>query len=228
MRIIKLYIMALLLIDSPLAIASSQHRHVTETEQWVFFDMGNVLVDTRNRKRLKYVNQAHEFISLIRKSGYKIGLLINIPENFGNHCDDKYVKLQEILKKNWIDKRPLDWNQFDRVFLPPNDALQKPHPYLFLQAMAISCPQKIVFFGEDHAEVAQASSMGFATFQIDMTKSSPFPTLDQLAQAEAGAKLLINKANQTCQFRTKFAAAIAPTKLKDVESCEVEPRQFQK
>ena len=151
----RFYLVILTLIFVMIPQSAQSDGNDGPQDEWVFFDMGDVLVDTEQPKRLHYVKGAEAFLNSLRSHGYKIGLLINIPQHFGKTCDEKFKKLKHVLETTWTDKSSLKWGLFDRIFLPPNNEYRKPHPLLFLQAMSISCPASIVFFGEDLSEVKQ-------------------------------------------------------------------------
>jgi len=105
---------------------------------WIFFDLGaNTLVETTETgsKPMNYMPGAWEYLKDLRSKGYHLGLLVNIPESWGETQPEKLAATQSFLLSHWTDTRPFDWSIFDLgAAFPPEDTQRKPAPYLFNQA----------------------------------------------------------------------------------------------
>ena len=73
------------------------NRWVACHHPWVFFDLGDTLIDVKSRKGkdVQYLPGAAEYLADLRSKGYHIGLITNVPENWG---PDHRTKVQ-VLKK---------------------------------------------------------------------------------------------------------------------------------
>ncbi|MGZ3787860.1 MAG: HAD hydrolase-like protein [Bacteriovorax sp.] len=130
---------------------------------WVYFDLGDTIVNTKDMKHLKYMKGAREYMEELKREGFKIGIISNIPENWGLDYNEKLQSLKKVIQDGWDEDRPFDWTVYDEVILPLKNTEMKPAPTLFLRAMSIaeSCPS--AFIGESPKEIAAAKDVGMAT-----------------------------------------------------------------
>lgn len=146
---------------------------------WMFFDLGNTLVDTKTYdfKKILYMPKAYDYLRELRGKGYPLGLLVNIPESWGTSRAEKVARLKAEVSGPtiWIDHNPMVWEFFTRtvtddlILIPMKDNERKPgSPKLFDDAHALgsteSCPA--VFQGEDPAEVSAAKARGMKGYLI--------------------------------------------------------------
>ena len=121
-------------------MASPALAHAGCELPWIFFDLGaNTIIDTDHDtfNKIKYMPEAHAYLQDLRAKGYHLGLLVNIPENWGKTQEEKLKTTQATIAASWDDSIPMDWAQFDLgVAFPPTDAERKPAPFLFDQAVA--------------------------------------------------------------------------------------------
>jgi FMN phosphatase YigB (HAD superfamily) len=147
------------------------------SKPWVFFDLGNTLVDTSPGRKMEYIPGALEYLHSLKQRGYRIGLITNVPEKWGPNSRKKIHALKNTMMKEWTldpNANPLDWRDFSDVliFVPPRDEHRKPAPYLFRSALSqvfleegeTRC--KVVFQGEDAQEVAVARQEGMIGYQV--------------------------------------------------------------
>jgi FMN phosphatase YigB (HAD superfamily) len=152
-------IFVLLILFSFNANASDFHAK----KPWVYFDLGNTIVNTNNIKNLHYMRGSREYMEQLKKEGFNIGIISNIPESWGNTYEEKLQSLKTYIYFGWGEATPFDWSVFDEVILPLSNAELKPAPFLYLKAISKtdSCPS--VFIGENIKEVNAAKEVGMAT-----------------------------------------------------------------
>jgi len=155
----------LLFLVTALAGASTA-QSASCNRPWIFFDLGDVLVDTHDWDNLSYKPGALAYVRSLRIRGYKLGLIVNIPESWGANQPEKLARLQTEIATPWREPLAFPWRSFEVVLLPPSDALRKPDPYLFEQARlrAGDCPA--VFQGENSDEVLTAERVGLIPYLV--------------------------------------------------------------
>ncbi len=57
-------------------------------DTWVFFDLGNTVINVKDKKNFKYFDGSREYIKQLRTLGFKLGVISNIPESFGSSYDE--------------------------------------------------------------------------------------------------------------------------------------------
>jgi hypothetical protein len=139
---------------------------------WVYFDLGNTIIDTTDWDHLKYMPLAREYVRDLRTAGFKVGLITNVPESWGATFEAKMATLKNEIATPWSDAHPFDWNDFDEILLPPTNADRKPAPYLFMQALQLHPLCQLAFQGDDAAEAIAASDAGFKTSYL-VGKNAP-------------------------------------------------------
>jgi hypothetical protein len=147
----------------------------------VFFDLGNVIVDTKNWKDVHYFDSSLQMLAELKAAGISANLIANIPDSFGATCDAKFERLKSFMIEVW---RPgaeaFDWSRFDSVYVPPSNDLSKPHPYLFVAAASQTCPHPMLFVGEDVTQVNSAAQLGIGSFSVGTGLEPIFPSVDQI------------------------------------------------
>ena len=133
-----------------------------DKKPWVYFDLGDTIVRTKDMKHLKYIPKAREYMEDLKREGFKIGIISNIPEDWGMDYDEKFLTLKKIIHDGWDEERPFDWTVYDEVILPLHDSEMKPSPVLFEKAIvrAQSCPS--AYIGESPKEILAATKVGMA------------------------------------------------------------------
>ncbi len=134
----------------------------SEKYMWVYFDLGNTVISTKDAKHLHYFPGAREYMHLLHRAGFKIGAIVNIPEGWGTNYPQKLQALKNVLAQDWAEQKPFEWEAFDQVILPMKDTERKPAPTLYIKAIenANGCPS--AFIGEDPAETNAAINLGMA------------------------------------------------------------------
>jgi len=136
--------------------------HAQDKRPWVYFDLGDTVVNTKDMKHLKYMKGAREYIEELKREGFHIGIISNIPEDFGMDYDEKLQTLKKVIADGWTEDRPFDWTVYDEIILPLKNTEMKPAPTLFIKAIskAESCPS--MYVGESPKEIAAAKNAGMA------------------------------------------------------------------
>lgn len=151
----------------------------------VFFDLGNTLVDTRNINEIRYFPQTRAYINTLKAMGFCLGLIVNIPEQWGQTYDEKLRTLISFIDGNWIEEDPFDWQLFTTILLPRNDEERKPQPVLFERALNEIMPCPFAYISETQAEVDTANNLGIAAMAL---KSSSNPSYVPTAEIVAFIK----------------------------------------
>ena len=154
---------------------------------YVFFDFGKTIIDDSKFKwgptmdkctgTFSYVPGAFEYLNELRTKGYKIGMLVNFPDQWGldaNGQPSTQVKIDNIKKivagdGHWDDPNPIQWDIFELgIFVPPRDENRKPKPYLFEQAekLAKEAGCKAIYQGEELEEMKAARAAGMFPYQV--------------------------------------------------------------
>ena len=133
-----------------------------EKRPWVYLDLGDTIVNTSDMNHIKYMKGAKEYIEDLKHEGFKIGIISNIPEEWGLTYEQKLMRLKEVIAKGWDDAGPFDWGDYDQIILPLKNEEMKPAPTLFLKAIgkAEGCPS--LFVGESPKEITAAKNAGMA------------------------------------------------------------------
>lgn len=181
-----------------LAVAAASLAAISTTppacgKPWIFFDLGNTVVASAPGQESRYVPGAHAYVQELRRRGYSVGLLTNIPEKWGTTRGQKIRALKRLMRETWTtdpSAEAMDWNDFPEtaIVIPPRDADRKPAPYLFEAALAFAardagrdgCP--VIFQGEDPAEIAAAEKAGLTTYLVGKDPTAPFMPLDRIAR----------------------------------------------
>ena len=128
---------------------------------WIFFDLGKTIIDhAEDYSNMRYLPEALDYLKHLKQRGYHLGLLINWPESEGKDNAEKLVLLKEFIQPKWVDQNAFDWSMFDAILFPPKDIYQKPHPYLFIEALRIAAPCAVVYQGEEPDEIKTAQDLG--------------------------------------------------------------------
>jgi hypothetical protein len=121
---------------------------------------------------------ALEYVQELRRQGYHVGMMINVPEEWGATDEERFKVVKSYVAERWTDPRPMDWSLFDAgVLTPPKDHLRKPHPYLFQKVlkMARDNGTLAVFQGEDAEEIKVAKEVGLLAHSVTETKDFFIP-----------------------------------------------------
>ncbi|GGQ68200.1 HAD family hydrolase [Couchioplanes azureus] len=147
----------------------------------VYFDLGNVLIDTSDWSHVRYEPGALSYLRDLRSRGVALGLIINIPEAWGATQEEKLATMQQYIADRWAEPRPFVWSYFEgRIVLPRTDAERKPAPALFERALAESAPCVPYYQGEVAAELTAAAQVGLRTYQVGKPGRSFYLPASQL------------------------------------------------
>lgn len=161
------------------------NRWIACKNPWVFFDLGDTLIDVKSSKgkEVKYFPGAHEYLVELKSKGYHVGLITNVPETWGPTKRSKVRVLKKEVAQMWDKKKPVQemvWEDFTdaHIFVPPLNEHRKPSPYLFKSAINeviieegdTKCP--VVYQGEDPKEIEVAKSLGITAHLVTY---EPYP-----------------------------------------------------
>lgn len=126
------------------------------------------------------MNGAREYVEELKREGFKIGIISNIPEEWGMDYDQKLLTLKKFIKEGWIEDQPIDWTVYDEIILPLKNTELKPAPTLFLEAIkkAESCPS--MYVGESPKEITAAINLGMAAKLFVEQDMEPYLPVDEV------------------------------------------------
>lgn len=186
---------------------------------WVYMDLGEVIVTGNPTQGYTYVPGALEFLQALHEEGFKLALMSNIPESWGTDCQVKLHTLEQFLGSRLNEPAPFDWTRFDAVVLPPFDRYRKPHQFMFTYGLARACPERAIFIGESQSEVDMAKGLGMATFHKD--HGVDLPKVDAVRDALAADFSFEHPA--ACDFEPLFAEILQPQDVGVVQGCAANP-----
>lgn len=144
-----------------------------QTEKYIWFDLGNTLIDTRNGfDQIKFMPGAVEYLNHLKANGFKVGIISNVPDSWGRRGDlnSKIKHTEKLIKKGWKDPHyDFNFSDFDHVLMPVYESEAKPAPTLFRKALEVSKNAKVVFQGETPAEVEAARREGMHSHLVRST-----------------------------------------------------------
>lgn len=172
------------IILSGLLFSFSSFAKAAQKKPVMYFDIGNIIIDTRDWKDVKYMPGAKEYIESLKERGYETNLLVNFVdklkrEKYAN-CEQKFSGVARFIKALWKGAEPFDWTPYERIILPPTDAQRKPRPYMFIDALKTSCPSSILYLGESPEEIKTADFLGLATFQVFPNRADYLIDIDKI------------------------------------------------
>ncbi len=146
-----------------ISLSPFMKTYAKELRPWIYFDLGDTVISTKDMKHLKYFRGAKDYIIGLKDKGYKVGLITNIPETFGSDYQEKFETLKKVIHDGWDDSENFDWEVFDAVFLPLKNNEMKPASHLFQKALneTQGCPA--MYLSESENEIKAANTHGFAT-----------------------------------------------------------------
>lgn len=207
-----LSIIALLALGAQYAMAETPAN-------WVYMDLGEVIVTGNSTIGYKFVPGALQLIADLKATGHKVALVSNIPETWGTTCAEKYAGLKTFLDTRMIEPPTLDWTILDRVVLPPFDRYRKPKPFVFMTAMANACPGRAIFMGESEPEVAAAQQLGFAA--INTKNEIQLPGVQKIQDVLNTDFRFTHP--QDCGFDAILNAYLEPQDVGHVSGCVITP-----
>ncbi len=187
MKKIKITLISLLLIVSSAVVGYfSTDYSETQKQRWVFFDLGNTIVNTHTSGHYHYYAGSYEYLKALKAMGINVAIISNIPESFGETYEQKVESLKKYLASHWDDSREFDWSIFDKIYIPMNNSELKPAPYIFLKALEETGGHPSLYISESLKEVEAARRLGMAGFHflegMKKAKSNIYIKLEEIIQ----------------------------------------------
>lgn len=223
MKFAKLLTTALVAASS-LFVTAIHHAEAAPVADWIYFDLGEVIVTGNSTAGYTYVPGAIDYLRDMRQRGYKVALVSNIPESWGAACSAKFDGLKDFLGTRLHETVPMDWLQFDKILLPPFDRYRKPQRYLFMRALENACPGRALYVGENPGEIAAARNIGFATYHSSESPDSSGPLPDPATVV----RLLDNEFSFAepagCEFNSIISSLLLPQDVQNgIDGCAIVP-----
>jgi FMN phosphatase YigB (HAD superfamily) len=194
--------------------------HADQAPDWVFMDLGEVIVTGNPTDGYTFVPGALDLIAGLKQAGIKVALVSNIPESWGATCDLKLAGLQQFLGSRLNEPMPFDWKSLDHVILPPFDRYRKPKPFIFMTALASACPGRALFMGEDSGEIQAAKDLGFATIDTSL-QHGHLPSVDDIILKMESEFSFTHPAG--CGFAALLEQTLEPQDVGLVSGCVLTP-----
>lgn len=174
------------------AIASGGPGRAPPCEKtWVFFDLGNTVINSHPGQESRYLPGVHAYIRELRRRGNPIGLITNVPEKWAPSRSGRIKILKKMVAEGWTKEagaETMDWADFpdSAIVIPSGDAYRKPGPHPFQTALAqVSVLEgtrkcRVVFQGEDPIEVSAAEKNGMIGYVVGKDPAAPYLPIDWL------------------------------------------------
>lgn len=175
-----------LILGTCLALLMGCQKHESESHTssswqqclhpWVYFDLGETLIHTDENKDISFKKRALAYLTSLHDKGFPIGLLTNVPDEWGANPEEKLAYLKIFTAATWQDTVPFPWHWFEgRTHVSHDAERRKPHPHLFQLALAQAsnenCPA--LFQGETVEEVRAAEGVGLKGYVVGR-ENNPF------------------------------------------------------
>jgi len=158
---------------------------------WVFFDLGNTVIVSHPGQESHYLPGVHAYIQELRRRGYPIGLITNIPEKWAPSRTGRIRILKKMVAESWTkdqNAESMDWNDFpeSRIVIPSSDAYRKPGRHPFRAALdQVSLSEgtrhcRVVFQGEDPLEVEAAEKSGMIGYVVGKNPDAAYLPIEYL------------------------------------------------
>ena len=119
--------LSVLISASAAQAASAPGRELVKCDKPVmYFDLGDVLIDTHDWDNLRYMPDAHKYVENLKQDGYTLGLIVNIPAEWGKTDAQRMKALKDFVAKTWKEKEPFAWDLFSKIYVPQTNAERKP------------------------------------------------------------------------------------------------------
>lgn len=165
---------------------------------WVFSDLGaSTLVDTskydfdHDTGEISPVPDSREYLAALSKAGFTLGLIVNVPEEWGRDDDEKRFRVIDMIDRAWTGASPFDWGLFGKItgtgagrhfagryLVPDSDAHRKPDLYLFRKAVALARPCATLYMSTIREELPAAEAAGMAAYRVIDHKYLPVDQID--------------------------------------------------
>ncbi|TNE95541.1 MAG: hypothetical protein EP326_14860 [Deltaproteobacteria bacterium] len=152
-------------------------------DTWIYFDLGNTLVNTKDHpNQVKYMEGALEYLDSLKNAGCTLGLIVNIPEQFGTSYQEKLSTLKKYVEDRWVEDTPFVWEYFSEIYLPKTNEDLKPKPILFQQVMrnAWKAGKKVFYQGETPKEIDAAKKEGMTAHLVGSRSDSFYLPVDEI------------------------------------------------
>jgi hypothetical protein len=141
---------------------AAEHRPACSV---VWFDLGNTLVNTTVPGQMTYLPGALHHLRLLHALGVPIGLITNVPPEWGATDAERAAATKAYVDKAWAEPEPFAWELFgDRILTPRSTAEAKPAPALFERGRDAAAPCRSFYEGETPAEITAADNAGLTGY----------------------------------------------------------------
>jgi phosphoglycolate phosphatase-like HAD superfamily hydrolase len=175
----------------PAAAAPSESRATAQQGRGcavVYFDLGETLIHTEDDGTIRYLPEAARHLRELREAHIEVGLITNVPPEWGETDAERAAKLREIVDADWTGDRPFAWADFEgRILTPRTVEERKPSPVLFDRAGEASGGCHLVYEGETPEELEVARAAGHFTYRVG--RAVPWPAYLPVPVVQAIAQL---------------------------------------
>lgn len=152
----------------------------------VYFDLGETLIHTEDDGSLHYLPEAARHLRELREADVEVGLITNVPPEWGETDAERAAKLREIVDADWTGTSPFAWEDFEgRILTPRAVEERKPSPALFDRGSGAADGCHVVYQGETAEELEVARDEGYFTYKVGREGAwpayLPVPVIEALA-----------------------------------------------
>ncbi len=154
----------------------------------VYFDLGETLIHTEDDGSTHYLPEAARQLQELREADVEVGLITNVPPEWGETDPARAAKLREVVDAGWTGPQPFAWEDFEgRVLTPRTVEERKPSPVLFERGQDTAAGCHVVYQGETPEELEVASGEGYFTYLVG--RGAPWPAYLPVPVVQAIAAL---------------------------------------
>lgn len=154
----------------------------------VYFDLGETLIHTEDDGSIHYLPDAAHQLRKLREADVEVGLITNVPPEWGETDAARAAKLREVVDADWTGEQPFAWADFEgRILTPRTVEERKPSPALFERGEDAAGECHVVYEGETPEELQVARGEGYFTYLVG--RGAPWPAYLPVPVVKAIAQL---------------------------------------
>ncbi|EST39041.1 hypothetical protein N566_04215 [Streptomycetaceae bacterium MP113-05] len=154
----------------------------------VYFDLGETLIHTEDDGSIHYLPDTARQLREMRDADIAVGLITNVPPEWGETDAARAAKLREIVDADWTGAEPFAWEDFEgRILTPRTVEERKPAPALFERGEDTADGCHAVYQGETPKELDVARGEGYFTYLVG--RGAPWPAYLPVPVVKAIAQL---------------------------------------
>tara|TARA_Y100000590_G_C15543534_1_gene947931 strand:+ start:483 stop:1097 length:615 start_codon:yes stop_codon:yes gene_type:complete len=161
-------------------LCASIFSHAQKVSPDLFFDLGETLIHTDLQNSMTWMKGAENYVSALKGHNYSLGLIVNIPPQWGKTQQERVDALKSYVNSAWREARPFPWDWFNVILVPNRVEERKPSRLLFDHALHLSGSNRVIFQGESLKEIETSHKVGFSSFWIGSSEVAEFLPIEMI------------------------------------------------